>query len=389
MNGIQAKRTHPSNKKPVSFNQRLSFWIAILFLVLVIAGYRHYNSFIRLYAGSPPLPVVLATAEAKDVPVYLDALGNVTPTYTVTVRTQINGQLMRVLFKEGQNIKQGDLLAEIDDRPYLAQLMEFTGQLERDKAQLANAIIDLHRYQTLWKQDSISQQTLATQQALVNQLEGTIKLDQGLIETTKVNLIYTKITSPIDGRIGLRLVDPGNFVQTTDTTGIAVINTVNPITVIFTLPEDSIPAVIHAIQNNKQLPVEALDRQQNKHLANGTLLTIDNQIDTTTGMVRLRSEFENKDNILFPNQFVNMRLLVDTLKQATVIPTAAIQHSSKENYVYVLNDNHTVSAKQVTEGTTINDQTTIISGVLTGQRVVIEGADKLRDGVKVIETTTA
>jgi len=375
--------------KSVPFNQRRSFWISILLLVLLIAGLHYYNVFNRQHAKIPPLPVVLATAASEDVPVYLDALGNVIPTYSVTVRTQINGLMMRVLFREGQMVKKDDVLAEIDNRPYLAQLMEYQGQYERDKAQLANALIDLKRYQTLWKQDSVSQQTLATQQALVNQLEGTIKLDQGLIETTKVNLIYTRIIAPMDGRIGLRLVDPGNFVQTSDTSGIAVLNTVNPITVIFTVAEDNIPAILQAMSKNKELPVEALDRQKNRHLANGKLLTIDNQIDTTTGTVKLKSEFQNEDNQLFPNQFVNIRLLVQTLHQATVIPTAAIQHGTKGNFAYVLNQNQTVSIKPVVTGVTIDDHTVITSGISPGQRVVTEGADKLREGAAVVNASVS
>jgi len=392
MNTTEMNQQPPSgnSKKTAPFNQRSSFWILILLLIVLLIGIHYYRNYMHQHAKPLPFPVVLATAQSEDVPIYLDALGNVTPTYSVTVRTQINGQLMQVLFREGQMVKKNDLLATIDDRPLLAQLMEYTGQYERDKAQLANALIDLKRYQTLWKQDSIAQQTLATQQALVNQLQGTLKLDQGLINTTKVNLIYTKITSPVDGRIGLRLVDPGNFVQTTDTSGIAVINTINPITVIFTLSEDNIPAVQAAMKVNNSLPVIALDRQKNQQLATGQLLTIDNQIDTTTGTVKLRSVFANENNQLFPNQFVNIRLLVQTLHAATVIPTAAIQHDANNNYVYALNQNkaHTVNRIPVVTGVTIGNDTTITSGINPGTQVVTEGADKLTDGASVTTSVT-
>jgi len=386
---MDTPKVQASNKKRFRpINQTRWFWVLLLLIILAIICIQRFEIFKKQQnIASRGLPVVFAKVVTEDVPVYLQALGNVIPTYSVTVKTQLNGLLMQVLFREGQMVKKDDLLAQIDDRPYQAQLMEYQGQYERDKAQLANAFIDLNRYQTLWKQDSVSQQTLATQQALVQQLQGTLKLDQGLIETTKVNLIYTKITSPIDGRIGLRLVDPGNFVQTSDTTGIAVINMINPITVIFTLAEDNIQAVLDAIKLNNDLPVEALDRQQNKLLAKGTLLTIDNQIDTSTGTVKLRSQFQNENNTLFPNQFVNVRLLVNTLKNATVVPTAAIQHGNQATYIFVLNDNHTVTSTPVTEGVTIAENTTITPAIPAGKQVVVEGADKLTDGAKVYDAS--
>ncbi len=387
-NKTASANNNDAKGKHVPFNQKTRFWIALLFVVLIIAGIQSYRAYKNRHPKVQPLPVVLAQTKTQDVPVYFFALGNVTPTYSITVRTQLNGILMRVLFQEGQMVKAGDLLAEIDDRPYQAQLVEYEGQYARDKAQLVNASLDLQRYQTLWKQDSISEQTLATQQALVQQLQGTLKLDEGLLQATKVNLIYTKITSPIDGRIGLRLVDPGNFVQTSDTNGIAIVNSLNPITIIFTIPEDNIPPVLKRINAHKTLQIEAFDRQQSKQLAVGKLLTIDNQIDTNTGTVKLKAEFQNDQNKLFPNQFVNIRLLLKTLHNAIVVPTAAIQRSStKGNYVYVLNQDQTVSEKPVVVGVTLDDTTSIASGLTINQSVVVEGADKLTDGAKVFDAS--
>ncbi len=359
-----------------------AFWLTILlvcFALVLLQKMRHF--FPALHHG-PRQPVVVSLAQKKDVPVYLSALGAVTPTYSVTVKTMINGTLQRVLFREGQLVKAGMLLAEIDPRPYQAQLIEYQGQLQRDRALLANALIDLARYQRLYQQNSISQQTLATQQSLVEQYRGAVKIDQGLIDTVKVNLIYCEITSPIDGRIGLRLVDPGNFVQTTDTTGLAVINMLNPITVIFTIAEDYIPEILQQMDLGKPLQVEAYDRAQQKLLATGTLLTIDNQIDPTTGMVKLRAQFANQDNRLFPSQFVNVKFLVNTLRQVTVIPTAAIQYGAKDPFVYCLNEDNTVSLKSVVVGVATGDYTTV-TGVSPGQYIVTDGVDKLTDGAWV------
>ena len=378
---------HPINNKRKPFNQRLGFWLAVLFITLIYARIHHQNLTHRQNTAKTPPLVVLTQAATRTMPVFLSALGTVTPTYTVTVKTQVNGQLIHVLFREGQLVKAGDLLAEIDDRPYQAQLMEYEGQLARDQAQLANALIDLKRYQTLWKQDAVSEQTLATQESLVKQLQGTIKLDQGLVDTAKVNLTYTKITSPIDGRIGLRLVDPGNIVQTSDTTGIAVINLISPITVVFTLPEDDISEVVKQIDKNKPLTVEAFNRQQTTLLTTGQLLTIDNQVDTTTGTVKLKAVFDNKNNELFPNQFVNIRLLLKTLPNAVVLPTATIQHDNNGSFVYLYHPDQTVSVNPVVTGITHQDITTINSGIKPGQTVVLEGMDKLTTGMKVADAS--
>lgn len=366
-----------------TLNQRLSFWLFILIVITSIGFIKQYQLMQQQQAKQHPLlPVVVASATTKDIPVYISALGNVTATYTVTVKTRVTGELMQILFKEGQAVKAGDIIAEIDPRPFLAELTQYEGQLMRDQALLANALVDLKRYQQLWKQDSISQQTLATQQALVKQYQGAIKIDEGLIQATNVNLIYCHITSPIDGRVGLRLVDAGNLVQASDTTGIAIINTISPITVIFPVAEDNVPAILAQIDANKTLTVRAYDRQQNKLLSTGKLLTMDNQIDTSTGTVKLRAQFENKDNHLFPNQFVNIKLLVNKLKQATVVPTAAIQHTPQGDLVYAVKENR-VKTIRIISGMSYQNDTVIQQGLKPGEQVVIEGADKITDGTKV------
>ncbi len=366
--------------------RRRAFWLLVIIIAIVIVLILHY--FIKQRAGNKrppakPIPVVTAVARTSDVPVFIPALGQVTPTYNVTVRTQVNGRLLHVYFTEGQMVKAGQLIAEIDPRPFLAQLVQFEGLLERDQAQLHNARLDLARYRTLAPIGAVSKQVYDTQIWLVKQLEGTVKSDQGQIDTVRVNLIYCYITSPVDGRIGLRLVDPGNFVQTTDTAGLVIINTIQPITVVFSIPEDDVPRVMQKVNAGKVLVVQAYDRQQNQLLENGTLLTVDNQIDTTTGTVKLKANFANKDNILFPNQFVNIQLLVDTLHNATVIPTAAVQHGPQGIFVFLLNNNDTVNVKTVTTGVTFGNDTVITAGVAKGQTVVIDGIDKLTDGAAV------
>ena len=290
---------------------------------------------------------------------------------------------MKVLYKEGQNVKKGDLLLEIDQRLLLAQLTQYKGQLLRDQALLDNALIDLKRYQTLWKQDSISQQTLATQESLVRQYRGDVENDSGLIKSTEVNLMYCHVISPFDGRVGLRLVDPGNFVQTSDTSGLVVITSVNPITVIFTVAEDDVPKLIPQVFIKKNMEAKAYDRQQNKLLDTGTLLTIDNVIDPTTGTVKLRAQFPNKKNKLFPNQFVNIKLLVNHLKNATLVATAAIQYDNKGNFVYLYKPDATVMIQPVKVGVTVGDNTVILAGLNPGQQVVLDGADKLTNNAKV------
>ena len=378
--------TTPNNQNNIPhkpFYRQTRFWIIILFIEILIIFFQHVIPRSVPLIKPPPLPVVAAYVQKNDVPVYLSALGSVIPTYSVTVKTQVSGQLLKVLFKEGQLVKTGDPLAEIDPRPFQAQLLQYQGQLARDQALLANAQLDLKRYQVLWKQDSIAEQTLDTQKSLVAQYEGDVKLDEGLIETTKVNLLYTHITSPINGRVGLRLVDPGNIVQPSDQTGLVIINMLNPITVVFTIAEDQIPSVIKQMTVGKSLIVEAYNRTQQQLLAKGTVLTIDNQIDPTTGTVKLKAQFDNEKGLLFPSQFVNVKLLLEILPQALTVPTEAIQHGSKGDFVFLVNSDKTVKVQPVITHITYGENTVITSGLSAKELVVIEGADKLTNGATV------
>jgi membrane fusion protein, multidrug efflux system len=337
--------------------------------------------------GSAPapqrIPVVATAARRRDVGVYLKGLGTVTPLNTVTVRSRVDGELVGIHFREGQIVRSGDLLAEIDPRPFQAQLTQFEGQLERDQALLDNARLDLKRFQVLITTDAAPRQQLDTQVSLVHQLEGTVKNDQGQIDATKVQLVYCRITSPIAGRVGLRLVDPGNIVHATDTGGLVIVTQLQPITVIFTIPEDSIPTVLEQLGRGVRLPVEAYDREQRKKLAEGALLTIDNEVDPTTGTVRLKAEFPNTDNRLFPSQFVNARLRIETRRGATVVPTAAIQQSPRGSFVYVVRPDRTVGIRQVGVGVTDGDDVSIEQGLQVGEQVVVEGAERLRDGAAI------
>jgi multidrug efflux system membrane fusion protein len=357
-------------------------------VVLIFFALKYYYANAKKATESEPkqelvMRVLVGETSLDDVPIYINALGSVSPSSTVTIRSQVNGILMRVLFQEGQMVDADSLIAEIDARPYQAQLLQMEGQLTRDRALLLNAKLDLARYEKLIKQDAISQQTLDTQIALVKQYEGDVESDLGQIEAARLNLDYCRIKSPIYGRAGLQLIDPGNLIQTTDATGIVTINTTRPINVMFSIPEDQLTMVAKKIATGESLKVNIQDRSQNQLLTVGKLVTMDNQIDPTTGTIKLEAEVTNEDDLLFPNQFVNVQLLVDTLKQATVIPTPAIQYSVNGNFVYVLNEDNTVSIKSVKIGASTANKTVIDDVLKPGQKVVIQGADQLKDGMKV------
>jgi multidrug efflux system membrane fusion protein len=337
----------------------------------------------RAGRGPMVIPVVAARAHKGDIGVYLTGLGAVTPIYTVTVRSRVDGQLMQVHYKEGDSVRAGDPLVEIDPRPYQVQLEQAEGQLAKDQAALDNARVDLARYQTLVPKNAVPEQQLATQQATVRQYEAAVKIDQGQIDSAKLNLVYCHITAPISGRIGLRLVDPGNIVHASDTNGLLVITQIRPISVIFTIAEDQLPAVLQKVRAGQRLLVNAYDRNMTTKLATGWLTTIDNQIDPTTGTVKLRANFENQDGALFPNQFVNARLLVEEKHGVTIVPTAAVQRNSQTTYVYLVKPDSTVTVRPVTIGTVEDDNSQITSGVAPGDVVVMTGVDKLQEGSRV------
>lgn len=333
--------------------------------------------------GGAPVPVVGARVRRGNIGVYLNGTGSVTPVYTDTIKSRVDGELMAVHYKEGQAVQKGDLLIEIDPRPYQAAVDQAEGGLARDRAMLANAKIDQTRYELLVPQKAVPEQTLATQKALVAQLEGTVKNDQGLVDAAKVNLVYCHITADISGIVGLRLVDPGNIVHATDTNGLVVITQIDPITVIFTLAEDQLPAVLQKMRAGQMLEVDAWDRGMTKKLAQGTLSTIDNQIDQTTGTVRLRSTFDNKGDALYPYQFVNARLLVQEKSGVVLLNQAAIQRNSNATFVFLVQPDSTVTSRNIQVGTIEGDDAEVTSGLAQGDVVVLTGADKLQEGSKV------
>lgn len=338
-----------------------------------------------------PVPVRVAPVTRGDFPIELRVLGTVTAYNTANVRTRVGGELVKVLFEEGQRVKAGDLLAVIDPRPYETALRLAEGQLQQTRAQLKNAEIDLARYEGLYQEDSIARQTLDTQQALVAQYQGQLKVQQASVEEARLNLDFTQIRAPISGRLGLRQVDLGNLLTSNDSTVLVSITQTEPIAVSFTLPEGELPPVLEQLRAGRTLNVEAWDRAEREVLAQGQLASLDNQIDTATGTLRLKARFANADQRLFPNQFVNVRLRVSTRQQALLIPAAALQYGSRGTFVYVVGEGDTVELRQVTAGPSSGELTLIEAGVQPGERLVLEGTDRLRDGspVQVIESLPA
>jgi multidrug efflux system membrane fusion protein len=381
----------PSVARPCRRGRRIWPWLLIVVFVLAgLVAWRHPWNNGGMLNGPPGKPfaqvtpaVSLATAAKGDIPIISTSLGTVTSLATVTVKSQISGYLTSIAFHEGQMVKKGDLLAEVDPRPYRALLAQYEGQLAKDQAQLDNARLDLVRYQTLLRQDSTSKQTLDTQAATVRGDEGTVRSDQAQIDTEKLNLIYCHIVSAVDGRVGLRQVDVGNYVTASDTNGIVVVTQMTPISVEFTLPEDNIRSLMKRLQAGAKLRVVAYDRASTEKLAEGALDAVDSAIDTTTGTVKLRALFANADGALFPNQFVNVALLLDTLHDAVVVPNRAVQTGTPGAFVYRLNAGDTVSLRKITSGPSANGMTAVSSGLSLGDRVVVDGTDNLSDGAKV------
>jgi len=330
-----------------------------------------------------PVPVVVTKVTRSSIPVYIPGLGNVSPYYTVTVKSRVDGQLMKVLFNEGDLVKEGQTLIEIDPRPYQVQLEMAEATKAHDQALLANARVDLDRYIQLVKTDAIPSQQLDTQRALVTQYEATIKQDQANIDNAQLQLVYAHITAPITGVVGLRLVDPGNIVHASDANGMITITQLQPIAVLFTIPEDDLPQVTQKLRAGLKLPADAYNRDHSKKLASGTLMTLDNQIDSTTGTSKLKAIFENKDNSLFPQQFVNIDLLVDTLTNQLVVPNVAVQNGQKGTFVYVVDDNSRVHVRPVQVGITTATSADIVNGITDGERVVIDGTDRLIENAVV------
>ena len=335
--------------------------------------------------GAPggPTPVVAAAATQGDVDVIVNGLGTVTPLRTVTVKTRVDGELVRVLFEEGQLVKQGQLLAEIDPRAFQVQLQQAEGQLARDQALLENARLDLERYQTLFQQDSIAKQQVDTQASLVRQYEGAIRMDVSQVDNARLQLAYARITAPINGRLGLRLVDPGNIVHTGDQSGIVVITQLEPISVLYTVPQDLLPAVMKRLQSGDAIGVEAWDREQKAKLADGMLASADNQVDPQTGTVKLKARFTNSDRGLFPNQFVNVRMKLDTLHDTVIVPAAAVQRGAQGMFVYVVQPDQTVALRTVKLGPAEGPRQAIAEGLRPGEMVVTDGTDRLRPGSPV------
>src|SRR5262245_56488583 len=376
-----------SHRPRRSWTRRLVWLLLAAAIVAAGAWYFPRPDAQRKESGRPSagaaVPVGTSPVVNGDMPVALSQLGTVTPLAMVTVKTQISGYLVQVAFKEGQMVNKGDFLAQIDPRPYQVALEQAEAQLAKDQALLKNAQLDLQRYNTLVAQNSIAKQTRDTQVSLVSQYEATVQADQAQIDAQKLNLVYCRIVAPVSGRVGLRQVDQGNYVQTSDANGIVVITQLQPISVIFTLPEDSLRAVLRRVNAGAKLAAIAFDRTGTTPLDSGMLETIDNQIDPTTGTVKLRAVFNNAEQTLFPNQFVNVQLLVDTLRDTEVVPTAAIQRGAPGTFVYVVKPDDTVTAQPVTLGPSDSQNVAITKGLEPGQLVVTDGADRLKDGAKI------
>jgi multidrug efflux system membrane fusion protein len=386
----------PSHQLPAhgSDSQRHKvMWIVIgivsllVFVLAIVLLWRHHEAAKKAAPPPPKINITTATAEKGNIGVYLDAIGTVTPVYTDSITSQVTGLVVAVHFKEGQLVRKGDPLIEIDSRPYRATLLQAQGALERDQNVLAQAQMDLERYRAAWARNAIQKQLLDDQEKLVLQDEGTVKNDQGTVQYDQIQVDFCHITAPIAGRMGLRLVDPGNLVQSAGTVTLAVITQIAPITVIFTIPEDSLGPVEARLRKKATLMVDAFDRTAQTKIANGKLLTIDNQIDTTTGTVKARAVFDNKNNALFPNQFVNTRLLVNTLQGVTLIPASAIQQNGQASFVYVIQDNiaHTRSIKPGVA----NGGLTQVDGINPGDVVANSSFDKLQDNVSVVVSNNA
>src|SRR6202047_1336881 len=387
--GERGRLDRPAEPPPPHSRLRRALWILLLLLLvaalIVWLAYRtgHQPAPAGRSQSGGPSPVGTAKVDKGDMPVMLSGLGTVTPLAMVTLKTQINGQLIEVAFREGQMVNKGDLLAQIDPRPYQVALAEAEGQLAKDQALLKNAELDLVRYRTLVAQNSIARQQLDTQAALVQQDRGVVQSDQAQVDAQKLNLTYCRITSPVTGRVGLRQVDPGNYVQKSEPNGIVVVTQLQPISVIFTLSEDNLPEVMKRVRAGAVLPVTAYDRTGATELASGKLDTVDNQIDTTTGTVKSRAIFDNDQLVLFPNQFVNAKLLVNTLHDADIVPNSAIQRGAPGTFVYVVKPEKTVAVQKVKLGPSDGQRIAILSGLEPGESVVIDGTDRLRDGAKV------
>ena len=372
------------------------FW-AVVCAVLVIAAVIYRPAFLGTKAAdpvkgtAPAVPVVTTTVKEQDIPTYLSGIGSVTPLYAVTVKARVDGQLEKVMFSEGQDVAAGSVLAQIDPRPFRAQLDLAQAQKARDSAQLANSMVDLERYTVLWKQDSIPQQTLATQQTTVAQLKATVQADQALIDTAQVQLDYTTIRAPISGRTGVRLVDPGNIVRASDNTGIVGINQINPIAVVFTLPEDRFQDVNNAIREHGRsaLDVQAFARENNTLLGTGKLMLVNNQIDTATGTVQLKAQFPNAAHKLWPGQYVNIHLVMGTRQRAATVPASVVQRGPNGLFAYIVKPDETVAVQTLRVGLIQDNVAIIEDGLVAGTRVVADGQYKLKPGAKIVEVSAA